>query len=122
MTGRRVTVADHLQVRMDRRARLEGAVASGLEGTACDRPVEPRRRPRDRDDLACVLEVRRSLEEQSRIRMPRGVVERLDRAALDDLARVHDRTAVAKLLNDREIVRDEDQGEPEVAAERIEQL
>ena len=41
---------------------------------------------------------------------------------LDDLAGVHDRRAVADLGDDRQVVRDEDEREPEVVGERDEQL
>ena len=54
--------------------------------------------------------------------MPRGVVERLDAGGLHDLTGVHHGTAVAELGDHRQVMRDEDQRKPEVAAECVEQL
>ena len=42
----------------------------------------------------------------------RIVEERVDRAFLDDLAQVHDRHPVGGVVDDREVVRDEQVGEP----------
>jgi len=100
---------------MARKAR----VASGLEGTALRSAGRAAGgAPRDRNDLAGVPEIGRGFEEQSRVWMPRSVVERLDRPA-PRRSRPAYMTAppVAKLRDDREIVCDEDQGEPEVTAE-----
>ena len=41
---------------------------------------------------------------------------------LDDLAEIHDRDAVGDVANDREVVRDEDVRQPEVALQRLEQV
>src|SRR5215210_8755832 len=96
--------------RPDALARRERAVAAGPERAAPDGPVERRRRARDRRDLALAVEIGRRREEEAGIGMTRRVVERVDRAGLDDLARVHDRRPLADLGDDGEIVRDEDEG------------
>ena len=46
--------------------------------------------------------------------MARRVEERVGRAPLDDLARIHDGRALADLGHDRQVVRDEDEREAEV--------
>jgi hypothetical protein len=50
------------------------------------------------------------------------VVQRLDEAFLDDLARVHDGRAIAELGDHREVVGDEDEREPEVLRQRAQQV
>ena len=54
--------------------------------------------------------------------MPRRVIEPLDRPLLDDLARVHHRRPVAELRDHRQVVRHQDQREPEVAAQAVQEL
>ena len=54
--------------------------------------------------------------------MTRRVVEGVDPSALDDLARVHDRAEIAELSHDRQVMRDQDQRQAEIAAESVEQL
>ena len=48
--------------------------------------------------------------------MPRVVVEVVGRRDLDDLAEVHHRDPVADVAHDREVVRDEEVGQAELAA------
>ena len=54
--------------------------------------------------------------------MARVVVERVDRPLLHDPSRVHDDALVAQLRDDRQVVRDENECEPELAAEGVEEL
>src|SRR3954470_14521853 len=54
--------------------------------------------------------------------MARGVEERVRVGHLHDLAEVHDGDAVAHVAYDAEVVRDEDDREPEVALELLEQV
>ena len=54
--------------------------------------------------------------------MPRPVVETTDRRHLDDLAQVHDGHAVTDVLHDREVVGDEQVGQPELAPQVKEQV
>src|SRR6185369_5506595 len=74
------------------------------------------------DALPAGVEIGRGGEEQARVRVLRGVEERVDRGRLGDLARVHDRGAVANLRDDRKVVGDEDEREVEIRRERDEQL
>src|SRR6058998_3569028 len=92
---------------------VEGAVAARAEGAPVDGAVEPRRRTWYRDERIVPVQVGRGGEEQARVGMARVVEERVDRALLDDLARVHDGRAVAQLCDHGEIVRDQQQREPE---------
>ena len=45
-----------------------------------------------------------------------------DQTRLDDFSRVHDRDAIARLREDREVMRDEDHGEPEISSKPFEEL
>ena len=54
-------------------------------------------------------------EERLRVRMHRRVVDLLARPDLDDLAEVHHRDPVGDVADDREVVRDEEVREPELA-------
>ena len=54
--------------------------------------------------------------------MRRTLVDVLLRPELDDLAEVHDRDAIGDVADEREVVRDEEVREPEVALERLEQV
>src|ERR1051325_1095301 len=93
----RALAVELLQQRPLLRAAGEDAVAARVERTAGKRPVEPRRRARDRRGNAFAEEVRRRREEQARVWVARIVVEGVDGPVLDDLARVHDRGPVAEL-------------------------
>src|SRR5581483_5492032 len=61
-------------------------------------------------------------QERLRVRMRRLVVDLMLVADLDDLPEVHDRNAVGHVADDREVVRDEDVRQSEVALERLEQV
>ena len=50
-------------------------------------------------------------EQELGVRVGRGLIERVGRADLTDLAEVHDRDAVTDVLHDREVVGDEEQRE-----------
>ena len=54
-----------------------------------------------------------------RVRVLRVRGEALGRRGLDDLSCVHDRDPVCELEQQREVVRDEEHGEPEVPLERL---
>ena len=75
-----------------------------------------------RGDLARAAHGREGRQQPLRVRMlgPREHLGR--RARLDDLPGVHDRDAVAGLGQHRQVVRDQDQGQAELAAQLLEQL
>ena len=60
---------------------------------------------------------RHGREQGVRVRVERGRVDHLARRGLDDVAEVHDRDAVRDLPDDREVVGDEEVGDPELALE-----
>src|SRR5438270_12186811 len=67
-------------------------------------------------------ERRKRLQQTLRVRMQRALRQRRRRCGLDDLARVHDRDAIRELEQEREIVRDEENGEAEIALQRLDLL
>ncbi len=62
------------------------------------------------------------LHQPDRVRMQRPLEQHVRRSGLDDLARVHDRDPVAELDEQRQVVRDEEDGEAEVALEVLHPL
>ena len=54
--------------------------------------------------------------------MPRGLEHLAHRALLDDLTGVHDRNPVARLGDHREVMGDQEQGQPQVAPQLLEEL
>src|SRR3989442_9496451 len=98
-----------------------GVRAARVEATAARRGEEARREAVDRTEL-----LRRhrdgAREEPLRVRMDRTAENRLDRADLDELARIHDRDAVAHLRDDTEVVRDQEERHRIGAAEVAEDL
>ena len=106
--------ADLADLRLLGRAALLRLRAAGAE------PAAARRRDRRRDLAAEVRPVLGPLvrvrdrdrgEQRGGVRVRRLLVERVGRADLADLAEVHHDDAVADVLHDREVVRDEDQRE-----------
>ena len=88
------------------------------------------RRVRDvalEDDALPLAALRRLLDRDRRqerlgVRVRRPVVDVLLRADLDDLAEIHHRDAVGDVPDEREVVRDEQIGEAEVALQRLEEV
>src|SRR5438876_9657764 len=90
--------------------------AARVEATAARRIGEIGRRARDADEmLAGTGERRERLHQPSRVRMLWVLLELHARRALDDLAGIHDRDPVRELDQEREVVRDEENGEAEIA-------
>ena len=71
--------------------------------------------------LARLLD-RHRRQQRLRVRMRRLLVDLVLRPDLDDLAEVHDGDAVGDVADDRQVVRDEDVRQAEVALERLEQV
>src|SRR3954454_9788645 len=98
-----------------RAARVEAAAARRLAqvrwGTGDAR--ERHDRPRERRERA---------HQPGRVRVERAAEEDVRGRRLDDLARVHDRDAIAELDEQREVVRDEQDGEAEPPLELLELL
>jgi len=98
-----------------RTARMEAAASGRIRkigrrardaGQADDRPVERREGAHQPDGVGVL-----------------GALEQVvGRRRLDDLARVHDRDPVAELDEQREVVRDEQDGEPELALQLLDLL
>src|SRR4029077_11525141 len=61
-------------------------------------------------------------KKRARVRMARAAVELMTGCDFHDLAQVHDRDPVGDVLHDREIVRDEEVGEVELALQLLEQV
>ena len=76
--------------------------------------------PGQRDQRAA--QRREGLHEALRVRVLRVCAEPLGGCGLDDLARVHDRDPVCELEQERQVVRDEEHREAEVALERLDLL
>src|SRR5687768_14227071 len=107
MAGRDVSLADLQEPRLQVWTRLKRPVAPWREGTALDRPVEPRRGSRDRDDLPISVEIGRRREEKTRVRVAWRVVEDVGRARFHDLPGVHHGRTSADLRDDRQVVSDD---------------
>src|SRR5262245_57897300 len=93
---------------------LDGHGAPGMEAAAGGR-IEGRRHVALQDDarpLAVGIGHRNSGEQRLRVGVERPLVEILAPRRLHDLPKVHDRDAVADVLDDREVVRDEQVGDP----------
>ena len=103
-------------------AGLEGRVAARRERAgdesagraAAGRPGSTRRRRAG--------EIGRGREQHARVGMPRRVVQRDRRAELGDAAGVHDGGRLAGLRDDRQVVRDQDDREPELVGEPRQEL
>ena len=81
-------------------------------------PAESGRRPAE----ALVADRREGGGERRRVRMRRLAEHRSGRALLDDLARVHDREAIAHLHEHGQIVGDEQHRQPHLVLELVQQL
>src|SRR5713226_9284925 len=81
-----------------------------LEDHALPRSLDERIRDRNRR------------KQRTRVRVARTPVELLAGRNLHDLAEVHDRDAVGDVFHDREVVRDEEVGEVELALQPLEQV
>ena len=77
---------------------------------------------RARSCCRCRIRDRHGREQRVRVRMEWCRVEHLPRRRLHDVAEVHDRDAVRDLTNDREIMGDEQVGDPELLLEVLEQV
>src|SRR3954471_2808560 len=96
------------------------------EAAAGRRRDRPRDVPLEHDARAPALDLRvghdRRGEERLRVGMLRRGEQRLRRRRLDDLPEVHDRYAVAEVLDGREVVRDEEAREAHVALQVAHQV
>ena len=61
-------------------------------------------------------------EQRPRVGMARVAVDLVARSLLDDAAEVHDRDAVAEVLDDAQVVRDEEQRQPERCLQVLQQV
>src|SRR5581483_11742339 len=121
--GGRAPAAERLQREETAGAVVPGERAARVEAAARRRSRRVRRRPRNRGQtLADELEVGNRAEESERVRVARLAEDLLHRAGLDDLPGVHHRDPPAGLRDHREVVRDEDDAEAELLAERPEEL
>src|SRR6266852_4493682 len=101
----------------------EAMGAAGMEAAAARRIAEVRRRARNpRQPGQRAAQRRERLQEPLRVRVLWVRTEALGRRGLDDLSRVHDRDPVCELEQEREVVRDEEHGEAEVALESFDLL
>ena len=113
-----------------RRRRRSGAApwgsAGGTRSPTAARPATARRRSARCAGGApspVVVDARHGREQRTPCTGCRGrLVERLGLGQLDDAAEVHDRDAVGDLADDREVVRDEDVGQVELALQALEQV
>ena len=105
-------------LRRERAAGAEAAPGRRREGA---RHVALEHDPRPRPLADRVGDDRRR-EQRLRVRVQRRREQLVGRGLLDDLAEVHDRDAVAEELDGREVVRDEEAGEAEVALEVAQQV
>ena len=98
--------------------------AARMKRAARGQVDEARRLPRDRHELlaAVALEGRDRAEQTPRVRMLGRREEARRRPALDDPARVHHRDVVAHLGDDPQVVRDDDDGHPELVLQPHDEL
>src|SRR6478752_5996968 len=120
MTRDGVPRFDLTQLRTHRRLQVEELTvdcwvavwAARIEAAARGWRREVRRRTRDAGHpLDRTGQRRERAHEAERVRMARALTEVRGRSFLDDLTRVHDRHAMRELEQQREIVRDEEDGE-----------
>jgi hypothetical protein len=76
----------------------------------------------DVEGAAVGMDIREGGHQLLRVGMARPAEDLVDRPFLRDPAGVHDHDPVACLRDDRQVVRDEDQGQPELLAKVLEQL
>ena len=106
---------DRADVHRERAARREPAAGR--------RVAQVRRRARDDLERPAVgVDVREGREQLPGVRVPRPGEHLGHRALLRDAAGVHDHDPVARLGDDRQVVGDEDQRQPELGAQVLEQL
>ncbi len=120
-----VTLGDLLHLRLGRRAQLLGPGAAGAEAA-------PRRRIERRGELPaqvreCAGVHRRVRQRDGRdkgvgVRVGGPVEQRVGRPDLAHLAQVHDRDAVRHVLDDRQVVGDEDEGQAVAGLHVLEQV
>ena len=97
--------------------------ASRCERAAGGRKVSERRhRSWNRGESGARLLARDAGEQPAGVRMRRGGKEPVDRGVLDDASRIHDGDAVSHRRDDAEVVRDEQQGEPEFHTQIAQQV
>ena len=99
-------------------ARMEGAAGGRLAGSA----TSPFSRMRRRCALAPRIGDRHGREQRLGVGMARPGVELVGRRALDDPADIHDRHAVADVLDHAEVVADEQVGQPELLLQVLQQV
>ena len=98
-----------------------GQRAARREGAPLAERGQVRRRARDRNEPAPPFDARDRLDQADRVRVARPGEELGGRRQLHDLARVHHRDPVHRLVDDAQIVGDQDQGHAELPLERHEQ-
>ena len=97
--------------------------AARVEPAAGRRVAQVRRRARDDlERLAVGVDVRERAEQLLRVRVARRPEDASTRPSSATLPGVHDQHPVARLGDDREVVGDEDQRQPELAPKPLEQL
>ena len=84
--------------------------------------MSPLRMTRRRARSVAGIRHRHRRQQRDGVRMERVLVERGGRRDLDDLAEVHHGHAVGDVADDREVVGDEQVGQPEVVLEALEQV
>ena len=113
----------HLAQRRVLEAALGRVRTAGPKATALGRLVRVGGAARDRSrEAALAPDHRQRLEQALRVRMLGAFEDGAHRPDLDDPARVHDRDPVAGLGEHPEVVRDQDQRQPEPFAQALEQL
>ena len=104
-------------------AAVGGVRAAGSEATALGQVARIRRATRDRRRQAAhAADHRQRVEQPLGVGVLRGVEDGAHRADLDDPARVHHRDPVAGLGEHPEVVGDQDQRQPKLLAQALEQL
>ena len=61
-------------------------------------------------------------EKGAGIGLPRRIEDLADGAELDDLSLLHDHDVIGEIANDRQVMGDEDEGDPHLAAQPVEKL
>ena len=114
MAGHPMLGSSVFQRWLRRPALVLGIGTTGREGTARHPAVGTGRLSAHQRDTIGFLtfQPRRRGQQGTRVRMARMRKDFLGRRLLDDLSQIHDRDAIAQALDHRQVVRDEQVGEP----------
>ena len=122
MRAQRLSIKSRGRAPPSRRPRTPSGSAGGTSSRAAAARRPAPRRGRSRGTRPARIGLRDRAQQRLRVRVLGIRVDRLRRADLDDPAEVHDRDPVAEELRRRQVVRDVEVGQVELALELEHQL